>query len=1740
MQTEQASAHSTLSSPIVFAQMRRYTPPSPRRHHFLAKALLIILFGLLIAPYGLAQGPNSQGIEPFSTQTGSAFESLNLSSSQMLITLPLGRTKNGPIAFSFALRGNPNLVPPPPSQGTADGAFQVYPTLRLVSGVDLLQVLVQSVAAPTTCQPTPTTTLTFNDFNDLAVVDSTGAAHPFSYSVALYFNPCTNTYSVPLGTSTMTSDGSGYTVVLTTLTASGAVFTVYDKSGNKIPSPGTLTTGQLSMTTPNGVTAQELYTSSGDFNSVTQYTDPLGPNVIQDQQYTSLITLSSSIGVPVVGEVFSYQDSSDQTQQITSYVATFMLQENFASGVGGQPTTSGAQILPTEVVLADGRAYTFTYEPTPGFPANTTGRIASIGLPDGGTISYNYKNSSGNTGIYIAPLVPGGSSEAILPTLTRTMNDANGHQSVWKYVFSQPPTAPASRIYTTTTVTDPSGNTTVYQFANGYQTEQQTYQGASGGTLLKTVLTCYNGNFSNCAAPTNLAPPVFKITQTDVYTSYNSGPYALVETLYNVAGMPTDVKQYDFGAGMPASGTILSETITSYGTWNGTSCVALSGYIYDHPCQAKVQGPSGLVSDKRNTYDMHGNLTQTSSLATVGTTPSTATATYVTQSFAYDPNGALNKITDANQNITTISNGDCNDLLPTSRTANGFTWQETWDCNGGVITSTTGLNAGETTSYQYNDPLYRLTSVQRPSDSGTTTTCYSDVGGSSCTQSSTANMTYTFTTASPDPTIETITTLDGLGRVIAQQIASAPGGPITITTAYDAVGRIAGVSNPERTYAGATDGAITYTFDALSRPLLQCNQDNAPTTTPTTACAPGTSYKKWTYSAATTDVYDEAAHHWQQTVDGMGRLIAVKEPDASNSPTIETDYTYDPQSNLLEVDQYGGPKGSSSYTERVRTFTYDGLSRLLCAANPETSTAVACPATSGVMAYSYDGNGNVTGRSDPRGVVTQYFYDALNRITSKQYTTKPAGVAPTSNVYYVYDYAIQGWGWPVQTSPSYPSDGQTNVVGRLTSAATQAVGGAQAWTVYGYDVSGRMILKSECLPVDCGSNHHDMHFQYDQAGQLTYYERGLDVDRNNSTPNAGYYFGGYHQSYDAAGNLNQVTGDTSGPNRATNIFSNPVYFPTGQQYTAQLLGLYNDKYSVTPRVWYTGEFITDQAAATVWQSSASHNNTGTVGITTDKGAGNWTYTYDPMNRLSTAHGPVGDLTYAIDPFGNKTTQTITWGTAPSQSSMVATTNALTSNGLTYDLNPTLNGIPLPPRGNITYDGHNQYTYDAEGRLYMVDTSTCYIYDGDGDRVARTNCNVTGAGAATTGVLAEFLYDPNHRLMAEVNPATAQIARANIYAGSRLVAEDSPDSFVTSPTATQMRVTDQVGTLRGLVDLGEHITTSCTSFPFGDGTTCSNSADTEFFTGKQRDTVSDLDYFGARYYNSTLGRFMSPDPSGLAYADPSNPQSLNLYSYAQNDPLVYIDPTGMQCSDTEASGNQFGGGPDGDSPTYDSGPPACAQDQGTPVPTILHQDGNVSYQQTVEVSGSAPSSDLALLQAGSNGGSSGSHVPANAGNAPNNAPCKTGFNFGVAAGADGGAGLGFNPLQLGAMIGGAAGFTFGGAHPFGLFASGSGGAAAGGRGAPAQGNNFAALGGGAAAGVGVTFGNATSAGQMRGNALTFGGGVDVGIGGGVQVTLGTDAAGNTIWQVSITGGPGAKFYGYSLKTHTVAASTNKGC
>jgi len=68
---------------------------------------------------------------------------------------------------------------------------------------------------------------------------------------------------------------------------------------------------------------------------------------------------------------------------------------------------------------------------------------------------------------------------------------------------------------------------------------------------------------------------------------------------------------------------------------------------------------------------------------------------------------------------------------------------------------------------------------------------------------------------------------------------------------------------------------------------------------------------------------------------------------------------------------------------------------------------------------------------------------------------------------------------------------------------------------------------------------------------------------------------------------------------------------------------------------------------------------------------------------------------------------------------------------------------------------------------------------------------------------------------------------------------------------------------------------------------------EKFTAKERDAESGLDYFGARYYGSALGRFSGPD-APLLDQSAEDPQSWNLYSYVRNNPLSNVDPTGQDC------------------------------------------------------------------------------------------------------------------------------------------------------------------------------------------------------------------------------------------------------
>jgi RHS repeat-associated protein len=75
-----------------------------------------------------------------------------------------------------------------------------------------------------------------------------------------------------------------------------------------------------------------------------------------------------------------------------------------------------------------------------------------------------------------------------------------------------------------------------------------------------------------------------------------------------------------------------------------------------------------------------------------------------------------------------------------------------------------------------------------------------------------------------------------------------------------------------------------------------------------------------------------------------------------------------------------------------------------------------------------------------------------------------------------------------------------------------------------------------------------------------------------------------------------------------------------------------------------------------------------------------------------------------------------------------------------------------------------------------------------------------------------------------------------------------------------------------------------------------------YTGKERDTESGLDYFGARYYSSSMGRFSSPDPGWFFASRLENPQTWNQYSYVLNNPLSATDPDGYDCVYLNNAGN----------------------------------------------------------------------------------------------------------------------------------------------------------------------------------------------------------------------------------------------
>ena len=738
-----------------------------------------------------------------------------------------------------------------------------------------------------------------------------------------------------------------------------------------------------------------------------------------------------------------------------------------------------------------------------------------------------------------------------------------------------------------------------------------------------------------------------------------------------------------------------------------------------------------------------------------------------------------------------------------------------YDCPTGKLASSTDQN-GKTTSYQYSDSLNRLTNISYP-DGGSTSYNYNDSPGSS---------SFTETELiTPSLQKEQTSLLDGFGREIQAQLTSDPEGIDKTDTSYDGLGRKASVSNPYR--GASTDGTIQYYYDVLDRPSSVVQQDG--------------STIAYSYNGNSTTITDEAQKTRKTQMDGLGRLTNVTEdPNISNYQTV---YQYDALDNLTCVEQHGGvsstgcaadPSQDASSAWRVRRFTYDQLSRLLSAKNPEIGT----------ISYGYDAASNLITKTDPRPITITYTPDALHRLTQKSYSNGEF------TIHYCYDNQQTACG---TTSVS-------NGIGRRTGMLD--VSGSTAWS---YDVMGRPLAITKSV----GGVSTPTNYAYNLDGslwQLAY---------------PGYSFDSVTYQYSAAGR--PITATYDDPYRFWSF--DYVKFAT---YTASgaLVSYQSDGFGgVDPTVTnsYNKRLQPVTMSATTSQGTVlnltynfnltTSDNGNVYGITNNlDSTRSQTFGYDSLNRLQSAgtSSTWGD-NYGYDAWGNLLSKTVTRGSAETWSQPATGKNQISAWG--YDLAGNQNNVS----GHVynLYDAENQWTSQT---LYHVS----YVYDGDGRKVK------DWGGASGTRI---SIDDTAGRVIMEVDQNGTWLSEY-LYFGDNRIVRVAPNA-----TSEYYYYGDHLGTARVITDGVGNKCYDADYFPWGlEQHVYINSCPQNYkFTGKERDPDTGSDYFGARWYRYDMSRFFSPDwsstPTGVPYADLDDPQSLNLYSYVRNSPLNHTDPTG---------------------------------------------------------------------------------------------------------------------------------------------------------------------------------------------------------------------------------------------------------
>ncbi len=660
-----------------------------------------------------------------------------------------------------------------------------------------------------------------------------------------------------------------------------------------------------------------------------------------------------------------------------------------------------------------------------------------------------------------------------------------------------------------------------------------------------------------------------------------------------------------------------------------------------------------------------------------------------TTTYSYYDTGQIYQMTDPKLNVTTYSYTDsyssCGGNAPPSGATNAYLTQVTYpktgtinhiesycyDYTAGLLKGSTDEN-GQTSSFTYADSLDRLTQANY-ADGGETLVSYNDSPPTpSVTSEKKLDSTGRFVTS--------VSITDGIGLPIETELTSDPQGADFTVTGYDGMGRAYTVTNPYRSTSDPTYGVTTYTYDALGRTTSVVKPDGSSSTVTTT------------YSGNCTTVTDEAGKNRESCTDGLGRMTSVIENPGGLGYT--TNYTYDTLDDLTAVSQGGS---------RSRSFNYDSLKRLTSSTNPEPGT----------VTYAYDLDGNVSTKTDARSITTTYTYDALNRVTGMTYSNSDPSVA------YTYDQSA------CLGQPSCYNIGHRT---RIDDA-----GGAEE---FAYDKMGREIAEERWT----GTASKTTSYAYDLAGDMTsltypsartitytYDSAGRPSEAQDTTNNINYVLGSCADGVDNDGVCYAPNGSVAQEQNGTNLVSTYIYNTRFQPCWM---------YGTTGTALPTNTTCTsgDPGPGNILDLQYNFNlgagdNGNVVGITNKRDSTRTqSFTYDQLNRIVTAKTSAttgsncwGE-TYTIDQWGNLTVIGAVSGysgcTQENLAVSATTNNQLSATGYSYDTS-----------GNMLTDGANTYGYNAESEIKSA-AGVNYTYDGDGNRVEKSNGKIYWYGAGT--------------------------------------------------------------------------------------------------------------------------------------------------------------------------------------------------------------------------------------------------------------------------------------------------------------------------------------------------------------------------------------------------------------------------